>query len=49
MTFINGIRNLIRAEGYNLGEYEEDAKTMDGKERPILKRNIRTTTTVSFI
>lgn len=30
MTFINGIRNLIRAEGYNLGEYEEDAKTMDG-------------------
>ena len=30
MTFINGIRKLIKAEGYNLGEYEEDAKTMDG-------------------
>ncbi len=30
MTFINGIRNLIKAEGYSLGEYEEDAKTMNG-------------------
>lgn len=29
MTFINGIRKLIKAEGYNLDEYEEDAKTMN--------------------
>lgn len=29
MTFRNGIRKLIRAEGYKLCAYEGDAKTMD--------------------
>ena len=30
MTFRKSIRNLIRAEGYKLRDYEGDAKTMDG-------------------
>ena len=30
MTFRKSIRNLIRAEGYKLRDYEDDAKTMDG-------------------
>lgn len=29
MTFRKSIRNLIRAEGYKLRDYEGDAKTMD--------------------
>lgn len=29
MTFRNSIRKLIRAEGYNLRDYEGDAKSMD--------------------
>ena len=30
MTFRNSIRKLIRAEGYKLQDYEDDAKKMDG-------------------
>ncbi len=30
MTFINGIHKLLKAEGYNLAEYRDDAISMDG-------------------
>lgn len=30
MTFRNSIRELIRSEGYNLRDYEGEAKSMDG-------------------
>lgn len=29
MTFKNSIRNLLKAEGYKLSEYENDARSMD--------------------